>query len=551
MANWSQPLFVTFSPANAVKEFQKMSHSSDESGTAPTTRFARRICKLVRLIPSLLLAAGIAGCADTVAPTSAGDYLGGFTVPDYNAWTGDTVYVAAQAVTTANGLLIFLGEDLHVKWTSSNPAVFTIMQDGKETTQFPTLKMIGPGQATLAGTVDDSRINPKSLVTGGQATVTVTPRGKMQATPHAVTIPIGETRTFSIGFVTQTGATAVNPKYIFDFLISNGNFATVSSTPPVNPADPTIATIKAISAGSFRIFVRAFNKSDKNMLGQTYFEDTVVVTIPAPAVPTKVTVNPTQATLFVGGTKQVSAQVFDQSNNVMNAGITWISSDTTLAKVSSSGLVSAVGTGNSTFASAQITARAAAGVEAVTSLIIYKPIASVLVDPNPKSLQIGASHVFTATLKDNTGATIPAAATAITWSVVDPSIASVDQNGKATGLVVGATKLKVTTTEGISGTSDVTVEAVPLATVVRVVVTPASITLNLSDTQCQFTAKAFDANGNEVQVAGFRWIIDDSSIATLDGTGLAKFKRAGTTTIRAFYGDAANAPGGSASLTVR
>jgi hypothetical protein len=77
------------------------------------------------------------------------------------------------------------------------------------------------------------------------------------------------------------------------------------------------------------------------------------------------------------------------------------------------------------------------------------------------------------------------------------------------------------------------------------------VTLRLSDAKCQFTAKAFDANGNEVQVTGFRWLIDDSNLASVDTNGLVTFKHAGGPTfIRAFYGNDANAPGGSASLTI-
>ena len=125
-----------------------------------------------------------------------------------------------------------------------------------------------------------------------------------------------------------------------------------------------------------------------------------------------------------------------------------------------------------------------------------------------------------------------------------------NQSGLVTAGSVGTTTVTVRTAEGVAGSADLTVEAIPLATVVRVVVTPAIISLKLSDAKCQFSAKAFDANGNEVQVSGFRWIVDDSNLVSLDDTGLATLKRTGTTTIRAFYGNAADAPGGSASLTI-
>jgi len=199
----------------------------------------------------------------------------------------------------------------------------------------------------------------------------------------------------------------------------------------------------------------------------------------------------------------------------------------------------------------QITARAAVGVEATSTLAIYKQVSNVLVQPDPKELQVGSTHTFTATLRDNNNATIPAAATTITWSVGDQNIATIDQGGTVTAKAVGSTTVRATTAEGIAGTANISVVAPPTAPiVVRVEVTPPNVTLKLSDKQCQFSAKAYDANNNVVATSGFRWIIDVSSVATLDQNGLAVFKNTGTTAVRAFWGNDANAPGGSAQLTV-
>lgn len=88
----------------------------------------------------------------------------------------------------------------------------------------------------------------------------------------------------------------------------------------------------------------------------------------------------------------------------------------------------------------------------------------------------------------------------------------------------------------------------------KIVVSPASITLPLSALRCQFTAKAFDANGNEITGLTFRWLIDDSTLGTVDGNGLVTFNtknNEGTTKVRAFFGNATDAPNGFATLTMQ
>ncbi|HZK78632.1 MAG TPA: Ig-like domain-containing protein, partial [Gemmatimonadaceae bacterium] len=187
---------------------------------------------------------------------------------------------------------------------------------------------------------------------------------------------------------------------------------------------------------------------------------------------------------------------------------------------------------------------------ATVNATVYRAVANVQVSPNPFTMQVGFDHVFSYTLKASNDNTVPQNATSATWSSSNASIVTVDQSGRVTAKGLGTTTVKVTTAEGVIGASDVTVEPIPAAPVARVVVTPASVTLRLSDAKCQFTAKAFDANGNEVQVSGFRWLVDDSSVASVDTSGLVTFKTAGTTTIRAFYGNASDAPGGSGTLTI-
>jgi hypothetical protein len=264
-----------------------------------------------------------------------------------------------------------------------------------------------------------------------------------------------------------------------------------------------------------------------------------------------VLVQPGAKQLTVGGTQQFTATRRDNNNATIPAAstpITWSTGDTVIARVDQNGLVTAKAPGLTT-----VRATTAEGITGSIDLtVVAAPVTvkTVVVEPTPFTMEAGFTHHFTYTLKDASGATLPSNFTTVTWSTENGSVATVDQSGNVTAKAIGTTRVVVTTAEGVAGYSDVTVVASTAPTIVRVVVSPAAITLKLSDAKCQFTAKAFDASGNEVLVSGFRWLIDVSYVAIVDGSGLVTFKHAGTTAVRAFYGNDANAPGGSASLTV-
>jgi hypothetical protein len=82
---------------------------------------------------------------------------------------------------------------------------------------------------------------------------------------------------------------------------------------------------------------------------------------------------------------------------------------------------------------------------------------------------------------------------------------------------------------------------------VRIEVTPASATIDAGAKQ-QFTAKAFNAGGNEVSGVIFFWQSSNTSVATVDQNGLATSSTAGTTDIRASARGIQSSP---ATLTVR
>ena len=167
---------------------------------------------------------------------------------------------------------------------------------------------------------------------------------------------------------------------------------------------------------------------------------------PSTVAVTGVTVNPTSKTLKVGET--VTIQAIVSPSNATNKKVTWASSDTKVASVSSSGVVTAKAEGNAT-----ITAKTNDGNHTATSRITVEkasetPAAKVAVtgvtlNKSTASVKVGEKLTLTASIE-------PSNATNknVTWESSDKTIATVDAKGVVTGVKVGTAKITVTTEDG-------------------------------------------------------------------------------------------------------
>src|SRR5205807_1943306 len=150
------------------------------------------------------------------------------------------------------------------------------------------------------------------------------------------------------------------------------------------------------------------------------------------------------------------------------------------------------------------------------------PVASVSVTPASATISAGQSAQLTATPQDANGN--PLSGRTVTWSSSNTAVAVADVNGKVTGVAPGSA-----TSEGQSGTAAITVTTVPVASVT---VSPASASVGVGQT-VQLTATAKDANGNTLSGRVVTWSSDNTSAATVNGSGLVTGVAAGSATITA------------------
>ena len=145
-----------------------------------------------------------------------------------------------------------------------------------------------------------------------------------------------------------------------------------------------------------------------------------------------------------------------------------------------------------------------------TTSTVAKPVEPTSIQLNKKSitLSVGNSEKLVANLNPSN------AESTITWESLVPSIASVDQNGVVTGKSVGITKIRVSTSNGMYTTCDVTVQSDK--------VQPSSITLNrdkLSLKEGDEEQLSVSFNPSNTTETKLSWSSDKPSVASVDSSG--------------------------------
>jgi acetyl esterase/lipase len=244
-----------------------------------------------------------------------------------------------------------------------------------------------------------------------------------------------------------------------------------------------------------------------------------------PGAPARIAVAPATPGVAAGETLQLQASVTDaEGNPVPGASATWAISDSTVATVSSSGVLTGRRTGTTT-----VTVSAGGATTSLTVTVTPAPVASVAVSPAQPSLAVGDTLTLADTARDAAGDALPGISA--TWATSDASVATVSSTGLVTALSVGTATITATV-EAKSATAALTVHPPPVATVG---VTPSNTSL-LGGATVQLAAVASDARGQPIAGASFTWTTSDAGVATVSSSGLVKGVNAGSATITATSG---------------
>ena len=267
------------------------------------------------------------------------------------------------------------------------------------------------------------------------------------------------------------------------------------------------------------------------------YEDTCQVTVSSTVPATGIIVNPTSANILVGNTRQLLATVLPE--NATNKSVTWLSGNTSVATVSSTGLVTAKSVG-----SAVITAKTADGGYTTTcSVTVTKEAVSVTgisIVPSTVNLFEGKTSQLTATIS-------PSNATNqnVTWSSSKTSVATVSSTGLVTAKSEGTAIITAKTADGgYTATCSVTVMKKTVF-VTGISVSPTTVYLIEGKTS-QLSATVLPSNATNQNIT---WSSSKTSVATVSSTGLVTAKSKGNAVITAKTADGGYAETCSVTVT--
>jgi YVTN family beta-propeller protein len=156
-------------------------------------------------------------------------------------------------------------------------------------------------------------------------------------------------------------------------------------------------------------------------------------------VPHEIDITPAVLSLELGGTQQLAIVVLDaDAQPIANAPLTFTSRDTTVVRVSSAGLVSAVGVG-----STSVTVRSDPASATVPVTVVSPPTPAWLQLTTPAAvLALSQTAQLDATVYDSVGNPLPAAP--VTFVSRDPTLVTVSATGLVTAVDVGTTYVVAT-----------------------------------------------------------------------------------------------------------
>ncbi|MCI0437240.1 MAG: Ig-like domain-containing protein [Gemmatimonadetes bacterium] len=393
-----------------------------------------------------------------------------------------------------------------VIWSTSAPAIAAVTSSGE-------VLALGTGTA---------RITASSGGVTGEAMVTVMgrPVARVEIQPPVASVPVGDSARFQ--------ATTLD---------ADGNVLTGRAL-AWSAGDPAIALVRdngwtiGITTGSTLIAAVS-----EGIRAEATFSVRPAVVVGS------VTVTPPTNTLPAGQTVQLLATVRTGDGTIINPPppINWASGNAAIASVDGTGRVVALAPGTT-----NITATSGGQSGQATVTVTSTGVATVRIEPRSLSMVIATTFQLAVRAFDPGGAEL--LGRTVTWSALNPGVATVDPNGLVRAIVPGQGRI-VASIEGITDTATIFVVQQPVATIA---ISPAAPTVLVNDSTL-LQAILTDVNGAPLTSRFVTWSSSDTTIARIVSTGptaqAARVfgRRAGSVTITAI----ADGRSATATLTVQ
>lgn len=370
-----------------------------------------------------------------------------------------------------------------VTWSSSNTSIASVSSDGLVIAQ-------GKGTAIItATTTDGSNLSATCAVTVNNRLAT-----SISLSKSNTQLNVGESEQL-IAYVYPDNAT----NKTVNWRSSNENIARVSSN----------GLVTAVSAGTATITATTTDGSNLSA--------SCVVTVSIIPV-TSISLNQTNLTLDIEETYRLIPSFVP--NYATYKTVTWKSSNNAVAKVSNEGLVTPVAPGTATITA---TTTDGSNLSASCQVTVVKRVKAISLNKSNLTLILPETAQLVAYITPS-DATNPS----LNWTSTNTAVATVDASGIVTPVAVGTATIKATTRDGSNLTALCQV-TVKVQLVTSLSLDKTSLSMNIGKTTRLNAIIAPDNASNKT----LTWRSSNTSIATVDNTGLVTAISGGTATITA------------------
>jgi len=158
-------------------------------------------------------------------------------------------------------------------------------------------------------------------------------------------------------------------------------------------------------------------------------------------------------------------------------------------------------------------------------------LTTITISPASISINGGATQQLTSVCRDQNNNVM--ACPTLTWTSNNTSIVAVNSSGLVTGVATGSANVTASAGGKVSNVSTVTVTTQPVLTTIAI--SPTTVSINIGATQ-QLVAICRDQNNNVMTCPILAWSSSNTSVATVNSTGLVTGVSAGNGSITASAG---------------
>jgi uncharacterized protein YjdB len=442
-----------------------------------------------RLLASVTAAVWLTGCAWITGVPNV-DRVSVVVSPPSIPAGGQTAAVVGEALRDDGSVITHTRRI--VSFRSSNPAVATVSGSGSG-----VVTGVAVGTAWIIGESGGKRDS-------AQITVTPPPAAQIQIDPTFPRVRVGGTVTVAVRPIGANG----QPLTGFTVACQSSAAAILIAT-----ASGTNCALNGVAVGPavLSVTVNGVTRSDFNVIVENEAPTRVVPVI--------------RDTLREGDRASVGVELRRADNSIISSTgrtFTYSSSDNAVLTVDQAGVVTAVREGQATIT---VTADNVTGTKVVR--VTKVPVVDVLLPQNP-FFRVGAQNGLRVAPIDSLNRELPTAGRLLRFTPADPTVLTISGAGIVQPLKEGTTTVTVTV-DSITRSTSVTVTAMP----VGVVDIDSNFVERNPGGTFQYTAAVFDSLGRRLTDRRVIWQSNNSSIVSINASGLARAETPGQAVIQA------------------